>query len=122
MTGAIIISWGGAVAGREAKGLEVFGKALSYMEDLHKSGRIHGHREYFSITGNQSKWSGMMVVDGEFEELLKLPLEEDYRRILAESSAIVENFTQEFCIGGSDQSVQELVGKYTEALGGLGYM
>jgi hypothetical protein len=122
MTGAIVFSWGGVVAGREAKSLEVFGKVLAYMEELHKSGRIHGHREYFSVTGNQSKWAGMMIVDGDFEELLKLPLDDDYRKILIESSAIVENFTQEFCVGGSDSAIQESIGNFTEAIGGLGYM
>lgn len=122
MTGAIVITWGAPVRGREAKGLEVFGKALAFMEELHKSGRIHGHREYLSVTGNQSKWNGMMVVDGEFEELLKLPLDQEWRKLLLESSAIVENFTQEFCIGGSDQAIQETIGTYTEAVGGLGYM
>ena len=49
--GALIFTWGNSVRGREAKGLETFGKALAYYDELAKEGRIHGHREFFSLTG-----------------------------------------------------------------------
>ena len=43
MNGALIVTWGSNVPGREAKGLEVFGKALAHFDELAKKGRIHGH-------------------------------------------------------------------------------
>jgi hypothetical protein len=122
MTGAIVASWGSPVRGREAKGLESFGNALTYFEGLAKQGRIHGHKEYFSLTGNSSKWAGMMIIEGELDELLKLQTEDEYQRVTIEASAIVENFTTQLSAGGSDQAVQEQIGRYTQTLGELGYM
>lgn len=122
MTGAIITSWGSPVRGREAKAQEVFMKALGFYEDLAKRGRIHSHREYFSLTGNHQRWGGLLVVEGEIGELLKLQQEEPYQKLLNQASAIVENLTVEICIGGSDQSIQQQVVQYTESLTELGYM
>jgi hypothetical protein len=64
----------------------------------------------------------MQVLDGDFEELLQLQLDKEWRKLLNEGSAIVQNLTQEICIGGSDQAVQETIGTYTEAMNELGYM
>ena len=122
MTGAVMISWGAGVPGREAKGLEVFGKALAHYDDLAKQGRIHGHREYFALTGNVGERGGFMVIDGELDELLKIQIEPDTIKLLTEADAIVSNFTVTICAGGTESAVQEQVGMFTEALSGLGYM
>ena len=85
MNGALIITWGGNVPGREAKGLEVFGKALAYFDELAKTGRVHGHKEYISLTGNIDEVAGTMVVEGSVEELLKIQAEEKTRVLLTEA-------------------------------------
>ena len=69
MNGALIITWGSNVPGREAKGLEVFGKALAHFDELAKKGRIHGHKEYLALTGNVDRLAGFMVIEGPVEEL-----------------------------------------------------
>jgi len=51
MQGALKISWGSAVRGREAKALEVFGRSLEYFDELAKAGRISGYRTYLSVSG-----------------------------------------------------------------------
>jgi hypothetical protein len=121
-TGAIVITWGAAVRGREAKALEVFGKALATMEGLAKEGRIHAHKEYVNISGNATTFSGFQLVEGEIEELLKLQVEDGFRRLQEEASNIVENFTVTFAIGGTDQAVQTEMTRYVEVLQGLGYL
>lgn len=122
MQGALMISWGTPVRGREAKSLESFGKALGYFEGLMKDGRIHGHREYFCLTGNSSQRSGFMIVDGELDELQRIQVEDENLRLMAEASTIVESFDVTLCAGGSDQSVGENVMRFTETMSAMGYM
>jgi hypothetical protein len=122
MQGCMLITWGGNIPGREAKGLEVFMKALEYFEGLSKEGRIHGHREYLALTGNLSRRGGFMVVDGEIEELQKIHVSDENIRLMAEADSIVENFEVALCMGGNDQTISEATTRYVEALSGLGYM
>src|SRR6266849_4235073 len=105
MNGALIITWGGNPAGREAKGLEVFGKALAHFDELAKSGRVHGHKEYISLTGNIDEVAGTMVVEGPVEELLKIQTEEKTRVLLTEAALIAGNFTVRVAIGGDEQTL-----------------
>ena len=122
MTGAVVISWGAPVRGREEKGLEVFSRALAYYEGLAKQGRVHGHKEYFANTGNQSRISGFMIVEGRLDDLMKIHSEPDAVALLTEAATIVENFTVNYYGGGSDRAVQERVTSYVETLQKLGYM
>ncbi|MFP5299018.1 MAG: hypothetical protein ACLGHL_08535 [Actinomycetota bacterium] len=121
MQGAIVITWGSGRPGREAKGFEIFSRALEYFEGLAKEGRIHGHREYFSLTGNISKWGGLMVIDGQLDELQKVLISDENLRLMQEADAIVDNFSVTLCGGGSDQAVGELVTRSVETLSNLGY-
>src|SRR5262252_300155 len=84
MNGALIVTWGSNVPGREAKGLEVFGKALAHFDELAKKGRIHGHKEYVTLTGNVDQLAGVMVIEGPVDELLKIQTEEKTRELLIE--------------------------------------
>ena len=122
MTGAIVITWGSPVRGRETKGLESFGKAVARFEQLAKEGRIHSHKEYISATGNSSRVAGFMIVEGNIDELWKIHNEEEQRRLLAEAQNITENFTIQFFRGGSDRAIQEEVTLYAETLAGQGLM
>jgi hypothetical protein len=119
VNGAIKISWGSGVPGREAKGLEVFATAVERFEGYAKQGRIHSHAEYFSITGAES---GFMLVTGEVGELVKIAVEPETLKLNAQAGAIVQDFTIEVFGGGNDQSVQELMGTYATGMNELGYM
>jgi len=122
MNGALIITWGGSVPGREAKGLEVFGKALAYFDELAKTGRVHGHKEYVSLTGNIDEVAGTMVVEGSVEELLKIQAEEKTRVLLTEGALISKNFTARVSIGGDEQTLTKEITLYSQTLQGLGYL
>ena len=119
MNGAVVIRWGTSRAGREAKGLEVFGSTVAHFENMAKQGRIHGHREYFSITGRDG---GFMMLEGEVAELTRIISEEETLKINATASAIVHDFEIQVYAGGTDQTVSELTRNYAESVQQLGYM
>lgn len=119
MNGALIISWGPPVRGREAKSLEVFGKALAYYEALAKQGRIHAHHEYFNLTGPAGGW---MSIEGDVAELLRIQLEEDNLRLQNAASAIVEDFKVQVAAGGNDQTLQQTMTRWTEVSAELGIL
>jgi hypothetical protein len=119
MHGAVMIRWGANVPGRETTGLEVFGRALNRFEGMTKEGRVHGHREYFSVTGRDG---GFLLLEGEVEELTKILTEEETLKLNNQASAVVEDFEIQTYVGGTDQATQQLIGTYTSSLKDLGYM
>jgi len=118
MTGAVLVRWGANIPGRETKGLEVFGKAIERFEQLAKQGRIHAHTEYLALTGTTG---GFMLVQGEVDELQKILLEPENIALTAQASLIVQDFEQNLYAGGSDQTIQQLIGVELESLSTLGF-
>ena len=119
MNGAVVIRWGASVAGREAKGLDVFGNAVLRFEEYLKAGRIHSHREFFALTG---KDGGFMIVEGDTTQLLAIVAEDDTVKLNAQAAAIVQDFEVQVYGGGDDQAVQSMVGTYAAGLQEIGYM
>jgi len=118
MTGAVLVRWGAPIPGRETKGLEVFAKAIERFEQLAKQGRIHAHTEYIALTGSIG---GFMLIQGEVEELQKILMEPENLALTSQASMIVADFEQSLYGGGSDQSIQQLIGVQLESLATLGY-
>lgn len=119
MTGALVIRWGQAIAGREAKSLQVFGAAIARFDDYAKQGRIHGHREYIALSGRDG---GFMIADGEVEELAKIMSEDATLTLNSQASAIVADFEVQLYAGGSAETLQQVIGLYGTALGEIGYL
>lgn len=119
MNGAIVISWKAGIPGREATGLDVFGKAVERFEGLAKTGRIHSHQEFFAVTGADG---GFMLVTGDLDELLKISVEPETLALNAQAAAIVADFSVQVYGGGTDQAVQEIMGTYSTSLHELGYL
>jgi len=119
MNGAVVISWGTAVRGREAKSLEVFGKAIAHFDALAKAGRIHGHQEFISRTGPAR---GFMLVTGEYDELTKIQGEDEVLDLTIAGATICEDFAVTLYAGGTEQSTTETVGRYGKVLTELGYL
>jgi hypothetical protein len=112
--GAIIITWGTPVRGREMQSLDVFGRSLAYWDEKAKEGHIHGHHEYFAISGNATQRSGTMVIDGDLGELARLMVDEDNTRLLAEASNIVENLDTQLCEANSDEAITQYMSVITD--------
>ena|SRR5690242_17319097 len=119
MNGALMIRWGPNIPGRESVSLDVFGSAINRFETLTKQGRLHGHREYLSVSGRDG---GFALLEGDVEELTKIMTEEDTLRLNQQASAVVTDFEVQAYLGGSDQTVQQLIGTYTASLHDIGYM
>jgi len=119
MTGAALIRWGSQVPGREAKALEVFGKSIERFEQLTKEGRLHAHHEYIALTGRAG---GFTILEGQVEELQKILTEPETLALNSQAGAIVSDFEITLYAGGTDKSVQDLIGTYVGAMGEIGYM
>jgi hypothetical protein len=112
--GAIIITWGTPVRGREMQSLDVFGRSLAYWDEQAKEGRIHGHHEYFAISGNATQRAGTMVIDGDLDQLARLMVDEQNTRLLAEAAQIVENLDTSLCESNSDEAITQYVSVLTD--------
>ncbi len=118
-TGALVIRWGPVVLGREGKALEVFGKATAHFDALAKSGRVHGHAEYFGVTG---RTGGFMIVEGELPVLAVLQTEEDQLRLVGEAATVATDLDVQLYEGGSETTVSDVVRRYAGSLANLGYL
>ena len=119
MTGATVIRWGASIPGREAKGLEVFAASIERFEGLAKQGRIHSHKEFIALDGRSG---GFMVVEGDIAELQKIAIEPETLALNSKAASIVQDFEIQTYLGGTDKSVQDLIGIYLGGLGDLGYV
>lgn len=119
MNGAVVISWGTPVRGREAKSLEVFGKAIAHFDALAKSGRIHTHQEFVARTGKQN---GFMLITGGLEELARIQAEDETLALTTAGAAVCEDFRVNLYEGGTDTSTTEAIGRYMGVMGDLGYL
>jgi hypothetical protein len=119
MNGAIVISWGTSVRGREAKSLEVFGKAIAHFDALAKAGRIHGHQEFLARTGKQG---GFLLVTGELAELTAITGEDEVLALTTAGAAITEDFRVTLYEGGTEQSTTAAITRYMTVMGDLGYL
>ena len=107
--GAIIITWGTPVRGREMQSLDVFGRSLAYWDEKAKEGKIHAHHEYFAISGNATQRAGTMVIEGELTELAQLMIDADNTRLLGEASMIVDNLDTCLCEANSEEAITQYV-------------
>ena len=96
--GAAVISWGEPQPGvPNTKGLEVFAKALGYYDELAKAGRISGYRVFAST----SRSKGILVIEGDVQELARINLETESLQLLALAGAVVQNVEVDIYRGGS---------------------
>ena len=119
MNGAVVISWGSPVRGREAKSLEVFGKAIEQFDALAKAGRIHAHQEFLARTGKQG---GFMVVTGDLDELGAVMSEDSVLALTAAGATICEDFRVNIYEGGDEAATSQSVQRYVGVLADLGYL
>ena len=112
LTGAVVFRWGAPVPGREGLALQVFERFLEWGDELAKSGRIHSHEEWMSVTGRPG---GLMVVTGPLDELLALHAEDTVLRLRQEAALAVTDFELQVYAGGTDSSLQQVLRDWTEA-------
>jgi hypothetical protein len=112
----LFIEWGEPVAGREAKGLEVFAEALAYYGKAEQAGRIESH-ETVILGPHANGLAGFTLVRGSEAQVAALRVEDEFERIITRAGLVVRN------VGVVDASVgdgvQDAVGVYQAAVNDL---
>ena len=112
-TGAIIFSWTGVTAGREAKSLQSFARAGQYYEGLEKAGRISGTRIFIGMTGSTA---GQYVVEGNLRALLELTTDDEFVGLAQQANLNTDGFTMNIYAGGNPDSLAEGMGNFMTML------
>lgn len=110
MDGALVTRWGASVPGREAVGLEVFGRDVARWEALVQEGRVRSWRVFFGL----GRPGGFLIGLGEVGELTRILAEEETRKI--NIAAVVGDFAVEICLGGTESGTRTVVDLYAGTL------
>jgi hypothetical protein len=86
---ALFIGWGGVVHGREKQALQVFQESMEYYGRLQQEGRIDGFDVYL-LSPHGGDLDGFVLLRGERQALAQIRFSEEFERLLARASAIVE--------------------------------
>jgi hypothetical protein len=114
--GGLFIGWGAPIAGREAKGLEVFNEALQYYGRLQQEGRIQRF-DVGLLEPHGGDLEGFIVLWGSREKLAELRLDEEFERLTTRATLVVEGVGVVSVLTGDDlergtsiyrQAVEEL--------------
>jgi hypothetical protein len=117
MEGAILITWGGLVPGREELAWQVMGNAWEYFKRLQEEGRISSFRVWGALTGGLG---AMALVEGELEELFRVHVAEETLKFLGAAEAVVRDFSVKLYTGGSEEFLLRSFQLSMDALGALG--
>jgi hypothetical protein len=85
----LFIGWGAPVAGREAKGLEVFNESLAYYGRLEQEGVIEGF-ETAILEPHGGDLAGFILIRGSEQKLAKLRVDDEFVRLSTRAGLIVE--------------------------------
>jgi hypothetical protein len=108
----LFISWGENVAGREARGLEVFNEAVGMYGRMQQDGRIESF-EVVLLAPNAGI-DGYMEIRGSAEQLSALKESDEYLKALTDASLIVHDVR--VCEGYTGAGIARLMGMFQEAI------
>ena len=114
--GAILITWGGPIRGREADIVRHADEAASFGDDLIAEGQIRAVRVFMNATGNTEEWAGTLIMEGDLDHLRDLQRAERFTQILAVAHEVAHNVTVVLAIGGSPKNIRPALLSYAERL------
>lgn len=88
--GALFVGWGSIVSGREQKAAQVFGEAMQYFGTLQQQGVIES-MEVVGLEPHGGDLRGFFLLHGDEDKLAPLQHHDDFTRIIARASVVVEN-------------------------------
>jgi hypothetical protein len=112
----LFIGFGPPVRGREAKSLDVFNEAMQYYAGLEQAGTIENW-EVVLLEPHGGDLNGFFLLRGETEKLNELRGDQEFRRLLARGSLIVDDLGAVGAILGD--SLPEEIGIFQEAIAEL---
>lgn len=116
MNNALFIGWGEAVRGREQFALQVFGEAIQYWMGLQQRGEVESF-ETFALNPHGGDLSGFLIARGDPEKLARLQLDEEFIRINARATSVVEHFGVVSAMTGQNmERLFEMFGQISQEL------
>jgi len=88
---ALFVGWGHTVRGRERQALQVFGDAMAFYGGLQQNGEIESMEPIF-LEPHGGDLIGFFLIRGDAEKLSALRVREDFERLNARASLVVEGF------------------------------
>ena len=116
MEAALVTTWKNSRSGREKQAIECFMDYMSMLGKKAADGHVSTPEAYFNYDGS----GGFGLVRGESDVLLKLWESDDFRDILSRAQLTVDGIEVRMCAAGD--SVQDMVGRFTQVAGSMGYM
>jgi len=103
-TGAVVVSWGSAIPGRERGMLRVLRQALAYTEQLRADGRVEDTLLYVSKTGPNRD---TLMLLGNLERLAGLLAEDDFEDLIQDGMLVVQDVQVALWAGGRPHTVTD---------------
>lgn len=108
----LFIGWGAPVRGREERALEVFNETMGLYGRMQQDGRIESF-DVTLLTAN-AVLNGYIELRGTAAQMAALQEDEDFQRIIADASLIVEDLN--VIPGYINEGVAAQMGIFTEAV------
>jgi hypothetical protein len=87
---ALFIGWGAVVRGREKQALQVFQESMEYYGSLQQDGRIESF-DVFLLAPHGGDLNGFVVLRGDRTGLAQVRFSEEFERLIARASAIIDS-------------------------------
>jgi hypothetical protein len=87
---ALFIGWGAVVRGREKQALQVFQESMEYYGRLQQEGRIDSF-EPILLAPHGGDLNGFVILRGDRKALAEIRFSDEFERLIARASAIIES-------------------------------
>ncbi len=88
---ALFIGWGQVIRGREKQSIQVFGEAIQYFMELSRRGQIESF-EPVALDPHGGDLQGFVLVHGDREKLNQMRYSEEFLRLSARASFVVDDY------------------------------
>jgi hypothetical protein len=111
--GAIVVSWGSTIPGREKKMLEVLGEVLQYSRKLEEAGRIEETRVFVTTAGPNRD---TLMLFGALEQLAPILVDDEFESHLQDGMLVVQDVNVALWAGGRPEELLSGLALHTEKL------
>ncbi|HEU4514645.1 MAG TPA: hypothetical protein VFR87_16170 [Nocardioidaceae bacterium] len=101
MKAALVVSWTGPRAGREALGVEYGREVDEYWGKLAAEGKCSEPKWFWAMSG-PSLW----IVEGDYETLLMASASPEAQKLSLKGPLLAEDFKQEVCMAGREEMLK----------------
>jgi hypothetical protein len=108
---ALFIGWGAVVRGREKQALQVFQESMEYYGRLQQDGRIESF-DVLLLAPHGGDLNGFVVLRGDRKALGDVRFSEEFERLIARASAIIDSLGVIPAYGG--EALAQQMGRFQE--------